>query len=123
VIDLVHFDFDGRLVESNSVKEACMRRVMAGLLGGLEVLHTGINGLPRSDYGSMWISHFVRRAEAGNRGSGAIHVSGKLIEALRRATEPSRRETWSAKAASYRKDPELYCGVDQALRAILMGEH
>jgi phosphoglycolate phosphatase len=38
MIRLVLFDFDGTLVDSNAVKEACMRGVVAGLPGGPEVL-------------------------------------------------------------------------------------
>lgn len=38
MIRLVLFDFDGTLVDSNFVKERCMRAVVAGLPGGLAAL-------------------------------------------------------------------------------------
>ncbi len=43
----------------------------------------------------------------------------KLIDALRQAIDPSRWEKWSANAASYGADPQLYRGLDWALQAIL----
>jgi phosphoglycolate phosphatase len=38
MIRLVLFDFDGTLVDSNAVKEACMRSAVSGLPGGPEAL-------------------------------------------------------------------------------------
>ena len=38
MIRVVAFDFDGTLVDSNAVKEDCMRKVVAGLDGGAEAL-------------------------------------------------------------------------------------
>ena len=38
MIRVAVFDFDGTLVDSNRVKDACFRRTVAGLDGGAEAL-------------------------------------------------------------------------------------
>jgi len=86
--------------------------------GGIVILEALVNGVPVVATEVCGFSAHVRSADAGIVIPEPFAVAS-LAYALRCATEPSRREVWSANAARYGKDPELYSGIDQALRAIL----
>jgi UDP-glucose:(heptosyl)LPS alpha-1,3-glucosyltransferase len=86
--------------------------------GGIVILEALVNGVPVVTTQVCGFSAHVRSAAAGIVIPEPFTVA-KLVDALRRAIERSGKETWSANAACYGKDPELYSGIDRALRAIL----
>jgi UDP-glucose:(heptosyl)LPS alpha-1,3-glucosyltransferase len=85
---------------------------------GTVILEAIINGLPVVTTQACGFASHVREADAGIVVSEPF-TSSELIDALGRASEPSRRQIWSANAAVYGTNPRLYQGVDGALAAIL----
>jgi UDP-glucose:(heptosyl)LPS alpha-1,3-glucosyltransferase len=85
---------------------------------GIVILEALINGLPVVTTQVCGFSSHVRSAEAGMVIPEPFTVL-KLVDAVRHATDSSRRETWSVNAASYGADPRLYSGADRALQSIL----
>jgi UDP-glucose:(heptosyl)LPS alpha-1,3-glucosyltransferase len=85
---------------------------------GIVIIEALINGLPVVTTEVCGFSSHVRRAEGGMVIPGPFTLL-KLIDALRNATDFSRRQTWSANAAFYGADPQLYSGLDRALEVIL----
>jgi UDP-glucose:(heptosyl)LPS alpha-1,3-glucosyltransferase len=85
---------------------------------GTVILEAIINGLPAVVTEECGFSYHVRDAEAGIVIPEPF-TSRKLIDALQRATEPSRREAWSRNAAAYGANPELYSGIDKGLAVII----
>jgi UDP-glucose:(heptosyl)LPS alpha-1,3-glucosyltransferase len=86
--------------------------------GGIAILEALVNGVPVITTEVCGFSTHVKSADAGMVIPEPFAVS-VLAYALRCATEPSRKEAWSANAARYGKNPELYSGIDRALQAIL----
>ena len=86
--------------------------------GGIVILEAIINGLPVVTTEVCGFACHLRSAEAGIVLREPFTIP-RLVDALRRAIEPSRRETWSRNAACYGNDPKLYSGIDRALQAIL----
>jgi UDP-glucose:(heptosyl)LPS alpha-1,3-glucosyltransferase len=87
---------------------------------GTVILEAIINGLPAVVTEECGFSSHVQHAEAG------IVIlepftQRKLLDALQRATEPSRRAAWSVNGEAYGADPDLYAGIDRALAAITAG--
>jgi UDP-glucose:(heptosyl)LPS alpha-1,3-glucosyltransferase len=85
---------------------------------GTVILEAVINGLPAVVTEECGFSFHVRNADGGIV-IPAPFTSRKLIHALQRATELSRREAWSRNAAAYGANPELYSGIDKALAVIV----
>jgi UDP-glucose:(heptosyl)LPS alpha-1,3-glucosyltransferase len=85
---------------------------------GIVIIEALVNGVPVVTTKVCGFAPHVRNAQAGILIPEPFTVL-KLIDALRKAADPSRRQTWSANAASYGADPQLYCGIDRALEAIL----
>ena len=85
---------------------------------GLVILEAIINGLPVVTTEVCGFAFHVREADAGIVMSEPF-TSSELTDALESASEPSRRQAWSANAAVYGTNPRLYQGVDGALAAIL----
>jgi UDP-glucose:(heptosyl)LPS alpha-1,3-glucosyltransferase len=87
---------------------------------GIVIVEAIVNGLPIIASEICGFSSHIRYA-----GAGIVlpepFTSPALIDALRRAAEPRTRATWSANAASYGADPDIYSGIDRALEAILKG--
>jgi UDP-glucose:(heptosyl)LPS alpha-1,3-glucosyltransferase len=86
--------------------------------GGIAILEALVNGVPVVATEVCGFSTHVKSADAGMVIPEPFAVS-VLAYALRCATDPSRNAAWSANAARYGKNPELYSGIDRALRAIL----
>jgi len=85
---------------------------------GTVILEAVINGLPAVVTEECGFSSHVRNADGGIV-IPAPFTSRKLIDALQRATELSRREAWSRNAAAHGANPELYSGIDKALAVIV----
>jgi UDP-glucose:(heptosyl)LPS alpha-1,3-glucosyltransferase len=85
---------------------------------GIVIIESIINGLPVATTEVCGFSSHVRTAQAGMVIPEPF-TAPKLIDALRRATDPSRSKAWSANSISYGTDPQLYRGLDRALQAIL----
>jgi UDP-glucose:(heptosyl)LPS alpha-1,3-glucosyltransferase len=85
---------------------------------GNVILEAIINGLPVVTTEGCGFACHVRSAQAGIVLREPFTIPG-LVDALERAVHPSCREMWSANAGCYGKNPELFSGIDRAVRAIL----
>jgi UDP-glucose:(heptosyl)LPS alpha-1,3-glucosyltransferase len=88
--------------------------------GGIAIIEALANGVPVVATEVCGFSTHVKSADAGMVIPEPFAVS-VLAYALRCATDSSRNAAWSANAARYGKNPELYSGIDRALQAILEG--
>jgi UDP-glucose:(heptosyl)LPS alpha-1,3-glucosyltransferase len=86
--------------------------------GGIAILEALVNGVPVVATEVCGFSTHVKSADAGIVIPEPFAVS-VLAYALRCASDAARNGTWSANAARYGKNPELYSGIDRALQAIL----
>jgi len=84
---------------------------------GTVILEAIINGLPAIATEVCGFAPHVKKADAGIVLREPFQQSA-LNQAIETATASSLRARWSAHAAAYGADSELYAGIDRALQAI-----
>jgi len=84
---------------------------------GTVILEAVINGLPVIATEVCGFAQHVSKADAGIVLREPFQQSA-LNRAIETATDSSLRARWSAHAAAYGADPELYAGIERALQAI-----